>query len=63
MVSRENIAVCAVLAGGAAVGVVTDTVNWPVDDWLVVEAAYVAIVGFIVGTIRDIRRWRDRGLR
>lgn len=46
-----------IIAVGVLVGIITDTENWPVDSWLVVEPIYVTIAVLVVGTIQDVQRW------
>lgn len=50
--------IVALIALGIVVGVVCDTENWPIDNWLVVELIYVTVAYMILGTIEDIRHWR-----
>lgn len=58
--ARETLIVWLVLIGGSVLGVVTDTLDWPVHNWLVVETLYVAAVALVLGTISDIHRGRRR---
>ena len=47
-----------VILGAVVVGIVTDTANWPIDNWPMVEVLYAFAVTAVIGTVDDVRRWR-----